>query len=68
MGRELLTKEVLFGVCLERGGVFHCKTSGKGFKYNCLERGPCLSGRGYVNHLNLGGGGGGGGGEEVHFR
>ena len=45
MGRDVLTKEVLFGVCLERGGVFHCKTSGNGFKYNCLERGPCLSGR-----------------------
>ena len=54
MCRDVLTKEVLFSESVWNGvGVFHCKKSGNGFKYNCLERGPCLSGKGYVNYLIL---------------
>ena len=51
----MLTKEVFFPECLERGGdgLFHCKKSGKGFKYTCLDRGSCLSGKSVVNYLSL---------------
>ena len=51
MGRGVLTKGVLFSVW--NGGVFHCKKSGKGFKYICLERGSFLSRRRVVNYLSL---------------
>ena len=41
------------GLIFWNGGVCHCKTSGKGFKYTCLERGSCLSGKGVVNYISL---------------
>ena len=36
MGRGVLTKGVLFSESVWNGGMFHCKKSGKGFKYTCL--------------------------------
>ena len=42
MGRDVLTKGVYFQF-VWNGVVFHCKKSGKGFKYTCLDRGSCLS-------------------------
>ena len=52
MGRDVLTKGVLFLVSVWNGVVFHWKKSGKGFKYTFLERGSCLSGKGMVNYLS----------------
>ena len=45
-GRDVLTNGVLFSESVWNWGVFYCKTSGKGFKYTCLERGSCLWGGG----------------------
>ena len=53
MGRDVLTKKVLFSESVWNRVVFHCKKSGKGFKYTCLERGSCLSGKWVVNYLSL---------------
>ena len=48
MVRDVPTKGVLFSESVWNGGVFHCKKSGKGFKYTCLERGSFLSEKGVV--------------------
>ena len=32
------------------GYIFHCTNSGKGFKYTCLEMGPCLSEKGLLSY------------------
>ena len=32
--------------------MFHCKRSGKEFKYTCVERGSCMSGKRFVNYLS----------------
>ena len=53
MGKDVLTKGVLFSESVWNGGICHCQKSGKGFKYTCLERGSCLSGKGVVNYLSL---------------
>ena len=50
MGRDVLTNGSYFQslsgmVCVS------CKISGKGYKYTCLERGSCLSGKGVVSYL-----------------
>ena len=49
MGRDMLTKGVLFSESVWNGGVFHCKKSEKEFRYTCLESGSCLSGKVVVN-------------------
>ena len=45
MGRDVPPKGVQFSESVWDGGIFHCTNSGKGLKYTCLERGPCLSGK-----------------------
>ena len=53
VGREVPLKGIqFFRVCLGRG-VFHCKNSGKGLKYTCLERGDGLYGKGLLSYLCL---------------
>ena len=50
------TKGVLFSESVWNGRVFHCKKIWEGvqrFKYICLERDSCLSGKGVVNYLRL---------------
>ena len=46
-------KGVLFSESVWIGDVFHCKTSGKGFKYTRLERVHVYLERGVVNYLSL---------------
>ena len=38
-GWDVLTDGVFFSETVWNRDVFHCKTSGKVFKYTCLERG-----------------------------
>ena len=52
MGRNELTKGVLFSDSVWNEDDFHCKKSGKGFKYTWPESGLCLSGKGVVNYLS----------------
>ena len=42
-GRHLLYKGIQFSQSVCDRAIFHCTNSGKGLKYTCLERGPCLS-------------------------
>ena len=58
-----LTMQVWVGMCHQKGsnfqslsgmgGVFHYTNSVKRLKYTCLERGPCLSGKGLLDYLGL---------------
>ena len=43
-------KGVLFSESVWDGSIFHCTKSGEGLKYACLERGPCLSGKGLLSY------------------
>ena len=53
MGTDVLAKGVLFSESIWSRDVFHCRISGKRFKYTCLERGSCMSGKGVVNYPSL---------------
>ena len=53
VGRDVPPKGARFSESVWDGGIFHCTNSGKGLKYTCLERGPCLSEKGLLSYLCL---------------
>ena len=53
VGRDVPPKGVQLSESVWDGGIFYYANSGKGPKYICLERGPCLTGNGLLSYLCL---------------
>ena len=53
VARDVPPKGVQFSESVWDGGIFYCPNSGKGLKYTCLKRGPCLPGKGLLSYLCL---------------
>ena len=53
VGRDEPPKGVQFSEFVWDGGISHCTNYEKGFKYTCLERGPCLFREGLFSYLCL---------------
>ena len=51
VGRDVPLKGVQFSESVWDRRIFHNTDSGKRLKYTCLERGPCLSGKGLLTYL-----------------